>query len=327
MDNYPLISIIIPVYNTEKYISKCLDSILAQTYMNTEIILVDDGSTDGSGAICDAYAAKYSNIKVIHQKNGGVSKARNAALDVFTGEYVAFADSDDTVHPEMIKKLYDNLIENNVEISVCDYLMIYPDKEVHPNPDGILLKVTASKAIETILLGKEFQGHLCNKLFKADVLEGLRLDEDIYVYEDMLYVIKAVLKSKNVFFDSTPLCNYYMREGSAMHAVFNYKRYSAHTSCLRILDEISNSNIENKEYLCRCAYAATLICNTVFLQKLYFDKSSRKEFCKTVRGNIKKYFNFKYIKPLGFVMKTGIVIARISTRLFFMFMPVKNLFL
>jgi glycosyltransferase involved in cell wall biosynthesis len=289
-----------------------------------EVILVDDGSSDGSGAICDEYAIRDSRIKVIHKENGGVSRARNTALNVITGDYVAFVDSDDTIYPEMLEKLYGNLIENNAEISVCDFFLVYPDKKAHQNPDGLLMNFNAGEAIETILLGREFQGHLCNKLFKAEVLEGLRFDEDIYVFEDMLYVIKAILKCKNVFFDSTPLYDYYMREGSALHATFNYRRYSAHTACLRILEEISNSDVENKESLCRCAYTATLVCNTVFLQKLYYDKASRREFCKIIRGNIKKYFKFEYLKPLSFVQKSGIVIARISTRLFFMFVPIKN---
>ena len=325
MNNCPLISIIVPVYNTEKYLSKCLDSILNQSYKNLEIILVDDGSKDGSGDICDKYAAVDSRIKVIHKENEGVSKARNTALEIATGDYIGFVDSDDTINPEMFKILYNNLVNNEVEISICDFKMVYNDREEHLNKENLSMRLSSDKAIENILLGKYFQGHLCNKLFKANVIGELRFDEDIYVYEDMLLVIKAILNSKNVFFDSAPLYDYYMREGSALHATFNHKRYSAHTACVRILDEINHSTVENKDLLSKCVYTAILICNTVFLQKLYYDKASRKEYCKKIRQNIKHYFKFKYIKKLGLVQRVGIILARISTRLFFLSMPIKNI--
>ena len=104
--NKPLISIIIPVYNAEKYLKKCLDSVINQTYKNLEIILVDDGSTDKSPEICDKYAEKDSRIIVLHKENGGVSSSRNAGLDIFKGEYLSFVDSDDYVEPDYIEYLY-----------------------------------------------------------------------------------------------------------------------------------------------------------------------------------------------------------------------------
>lgn len=112
-----LISIIIPVYNVAEYLCECLDSVLAQSYRNLEIILVDDGSTDNSGDICDKYAEKDSRITVIHRENGGPSAARNAALDMMHGQYVTFIDSDDTIHPQYIKLLYDNSCRFNADIS------------------------------------------------------------------------------------------------------------------------------------------------------------------------------------------------------------------
>ncbi len=322
--NHPLISIIVPVYNTAVYLPACLDSLLQQTYTDLEIILVNDGSKDESGAICDEYAAKDSRIKVMHKENGGVSKARNDALKLATGQYIGFVDSDDTIHPQMFEKLYCNLLENDADISICDFAMVYPDKRIHGNPDGLRLKFHADDAIKTILVGKYFQGHLCNKLFKASVLQDIFFDEDIYVYEDMLVVIKALLNSSAVFFDSTPYYNYYMRENSAFHTAFTYKRYSAHTACERVLSAINKSDVENKEKLIECVHAAILICNTVFLQKLYYDKNARKEFCKPVRNNIKNAFGFKRIKNLTMLQRIGVILARIGTPLFFMFVPLKN---
>ena len=119
--NYYLISVIVPIYKVEKYLHKCIDSILAQTYTNLEIILVDDGSPDNCGKICDEYAAKDSRIKVIHQPNGGLSAARNAGLDIATGDYIGFVDSDDYIAPDMYEKLYNALVKNDADMAICDY--------------------------------------------------------------------------------------------------------------------------------------------------------------------------------------------------------------
>ena len=110
-----LISIIVPVYNVDKYLNRCINSILKQTYSNLEILLIDDGSTDNSGAICDKYASEFDNIRVYHKKNGGISSARNYGLDKISNntKYIAFVDSDDFLHPQMYEILYDDLIKYN----------------------------------------------------------------------------------------------------------------------------------------------------------------------------------------------------------------------
>ena len=128
--NNPLISIIIPVYNTAKYLPRCLDSVLKQTYQNLEIIVVDDGSTDNSPKIIKEYATKDNRIKVIHQKNAGLSAARNTGITKATGKYISFVDSDDEISHNMIKKLFDVLQRNNTDISVCSFKEVYPDNKV-----------------------------------------------------------------------------------------------------------------------------------------------------------------------------------------------------
>ena len=114
-----LVSVIVPIYKVEKYLGKCVDSIINQTYKNLEIILVDDGSPDNSGKICDEYAKKDNRIKVIHKENGGLSSARNAGLDVATGEFIAFVDSDDRIHLDFVEKLYRAIKEENADIASC----------------------------------------------------------------------------------------------------------------------------------------------------------------------------------------------------------------
>lgn len=123
----PLISVIVPCYNVEEYLPKCIESILNQTYRNLEILLVDDGSPDNCGRICDEYAAKDSRIRIIHKKNGGLSDARNAALDVMTGEYVTFIDSDDYVSDDYVEYLYKIIKESGVKLSVSSYQTFVDD--------------------------------------------------------------------------------------------------------------------------------------------------------------------------------------------------------
>ncbi len=125
-----LISIIIPVYNVERYLRECIDSIIAQTYKNLEIILVDDGSSDKSGEICDEYSKKDSRIKVIHKKNGGLSDARNVALDITKGDYIGFIDSDDYIEKDMFQILYNLAEEYNAEISSISFYKMLENKVI-----------------------------------------------------------------------------------------------------------------------------------------------------------------------------------------------------
>ena len=120
----PLLSIIVPVYNVENYLQKCIDSILAQTLTDFELILVDDGSPDGCPALCDAAAAKDARVRVIHQKNGGLSAARNAGLDVARGAWIGFVDSDDYIAPEMYEKLYRAVQSTGADLALCDYAKV-----------------------------------------------------------------------------------------------------------------------------------------------------------------------------------------------------------
>ena len=135
----PKISVIVPVYKVEPYLRKCLDSIVNQTYRNLEIILVDDGSPDNCGAICDEYAAGDGRIRVIHQENGGVSSARNAGLSAVTGEWVGWVDSDDWIEPDMYEYLLKNALEQNADIAVCSHYEVHRETEVFCGWTGVQL--------------------------------------------------------------------------------------------------------------------------------------------------------------------------------------------
>lgn len=206
------VSIIIPVYNVEKYIRECLDSIINQTYTNLEIILVDDESKDSSGAICDEYALKDSRIRVVHKVNGGAASARNVALDLVTGDYISFVDSDDYVEHNYIELLVYNLEEHNADISICSYYDLYTNKSIHHNLED---KTFTNVQYLQNFLTDWTSGILWNKLFKKEVLhniyfiEGRRIDDEFFTY-------RGVLNSKSIIRFNIPLIYYRQRKSSVM---------------------------------------------------------------------------------------------------------------
>ncbi|EME3187758.1 glycosyltransferase, partial [Enterococcus faecalis] len=161
----PKISIIVPVYNVEKYLEKCVRSILAQTFTDFELILVDDGSPDSSGAMCDQFAEQDQRVKVIHKENGGLSDARNAGIEIATGEYLGFVDSDDYIADDMYELLYTNIVKEDADLSICGIYDVYEGKEPIVKS---LIQGTFSReeALLLILQGNIISVHAVNKLYK-----------------------------------------------------------------------------------------------------------------------------------------------------------------
>lgn len=225
-----IISIIIPVYNTEKYLRRCLDSIVAQTYKDFEVILVDDGSTDGSGKICDEYVAKDNRFKTIHKDNGGVSSARNFGLKNAKGEWIYFCDSDDKLANKNSLQLLYNLTNKEAELVVCG------NNDVDDNGKDITSRSVIKQYIRVFKKEKYLklffhenspiggQGYLWNKLFKRDIIEKhkLRFASNIYFAEDVLFVLNycCCKEVMLVNFDNTSkVYDYYHRSNSAMASI------------------------------------------------------------------------------------------------------------
>ena len=182
MDN-PKISVIVPVYKVEKYLDRCVESIVNQTYKNLEIILVDDGSPDNCPAICDAWANKDERIKVIHKENGGVSSARNRGIDAATGDYIGFVDSDDWIEPDMYELLADNAKKYDADISRCGYFVDWPDHIAQVGNGGILLYEDIERRCE-MLRSYHLVSALWNKIYRRELFEEERLDESLRITED-----------------------------------------------------------------------------------------------------------------------------------------------
>lgn len=224
-----LISIIVPVYNVELYIKKCVDKIIAQSYKNLEIILVDDGSTDLSGKICDEYALKDSRIKVIHKKNGGLSDARNAALDIMSGLYVTCIDSDDYVDKRYVEYLYNILTETKSDISVCATKIVNEKDEVVVKRQytGKVSTYNQHDALFEILSCKNFSNSAWGKLYRADLFNGIRYPYG-RIFEDLPTTYKLFFRADRVVYGSEPYYNYLLRSGSlSRQTKFNMSRMDA----------------------------------------------------------------------------------------------------
>lgn len=219
----PKISIIVPVYKVEKYIDKCIKSILNQTFRDFELILVNDGSPDKCGEICNNYLKIDNRIKVINKENGGLSSARNAGLNIARGEYIGFIDSDDYINKNMYEILYNEAIKNEADITICEF------QNVYENSDEVRDKLSAFKvfnynnieALEQLYKEKSVQFVVSwNKLYKKGIFLDVKYDEG-KIHEDEFIIHKLLYKSKKTIFIPVKLYYYLQRENSIMQSKFN----------------------------------------------------------------------------------------------------------
>ena len=221
-----LISIIVPVFNVEVYLPKCLDSILNQTYENLEIIVVNDGSTDNSPQICEEYANKDSRINVLHKKNGGLSSARNAGLDVANGEYIGFVDSDDFVEKNMYEEMINTLKKYSANLVICSY---FSDVEIkYPCEKSMLATVDV---VFRLYLKNKIQAYAWNKLYAKEIFSEIRYTNGI-LFEDMDILLPVLEKAKKIALLNDKLYHYIQRKASITNSNFNPKQIK----CLDIIE-------------------------------------------------------------------------------------------
>ena len=224
------ISFIIPVYNVEKYLNECVESILAQITDDCEIILVDDGSSDNSGAICDMYVENDFRIKVVHQKNGGLAAARNTGLDHAQGEYVAFVDSDDYLDGHCIAEILNWISSGGADICFMRAMKVFRDGKQQLLDDEInseMLKGSKKSAIKYLSERSKYPGSPCTKLFRRALLEKnyLRFPDDRRVSEDLGFVLQCILNADS--YDALPIDYYYYRQGreGSITNIVTYKSF------------------------------------------------------------------------------------------------------
>ena len=213
-----LISIIIPVYKVEKYLEKCIQSVINQTYENLQIILVDDGSPDNCGKICDEYAKKDHRIEVIHKSNGGLSDARNKGLEIAKGEYIGFVDSDDYIEADMYEVLYNLLKQYNADVSICNFYTVSQEKIAIKNADNGIKEYNRIEILKEILLDNNIQSYAWNKLYKKELFNEIKYPVG-KKYEDIGTTFYLLEKCNKVVVTGKPEYYYINRQDSIVNNV------------------------------------------------------------------------------------------------------------
>lgn len=210
-----LVSIIVPVYNVERYLSECLKSIVNQTYTNLEIILINDGSTDGCNNICEKFKGQDSRIKVFHKTNQGVSETRNFGITKANGEYIVFVDADDIMDEKLVETLLDGL--SDCDIAICGYKELYENAIINHNI-GVTKKINNIEAIDKIFDRSYYGGYLWNKIFKTSIIKenNIKFSHNIGMLEDMLFVVEYMTRIKTIKLINQNLYYYRMRQSSAV---------------------------------------------------------------------------------------------------------------
>lgn len=285
--NNPKISVIVPVYNAEKYLRRCIDSILAQTFTDFELLLIDDGSMDKSGKICDEYAKKDNRIRIFHKENGGVSSARNIGLDNAYGEWIAFADADDKVYSCWLENFIDE-ISKKADLIITSFTSNYKgaEKNVIVNEN-----IGLENAILT-LEAKESFGYLWCKCFKKNIIKifDIRFNERFMIWEDALFIYEFVCRIKNIATSSKIGYYYFLPERN------KYNRENKFDCCYKIL-QCLNQIFPNKDNTAFKRYTSVLFgC----LLSFYKDKGLSKAVLsrlKLYKLLMKEIYDDSYIHP------------------------------
>lgn len=291
-----LISIIIPVYNCEKYIEKCINSVINQTYNNIEIIIIDDGSIDKSPSICDELSVKNNNIKVYHKNNEGVSKARNYGIEKANGKYILFIDGDDYIDKKMISNLYNNLINNEADISMCNVIRVnedggYVDKFNNniDNENPTINIMTKEDFISNILDYKYYFTYATNKLIRKEIIGDIRFRDNIHYNEDGLFFLDLSSNINKAVYIGPVKYYYYVQNGTSANAQKFNEKYATVVDSFEIMEKYFQIfNYRNK---CYFSYRYINYC----IESYYFSISGKdrnkvnKDYLRQIK---KKYFHY-----------------------------------
>lgn len=288
------ISIIVPIYNVERYLDRCIESIVNQTYDNLEVILIDDGATDNSGKICDKWKKKDNRILVIHKKNGGVSKARNEGIKIATGDYIGFIDSDDYIEEDMYEFLVNNLNDKNADISICSVYDVNEKNIKHNKLENIDIVMNNVTGLTNIFKNGYYGNGMHNKLFKSNLIKNNYFPEDIKNGEELIVLFRAFKNSDRIVYESIPKYYYVNRPGSAIHGFIN--------------DDVCRNKLgliqENEQFLDNYSDLKNIVYNSYYLSlfQLY-------NHCILYNGSKK---NIRYAKEELLKNKKNIMFKELS---------------
>lgn len=276
--NKPLVTIVVPIYNVSEFLSACIKSLASQTYVNLEIILINDGSTDNSGSICDDYASKDNRIRVIHQTNKGVSSARNAGIDAASGEWIMFVDGDDLLPPTATENLVIIASQSNADCTTGS-IQTFDKSTAAQSTSGISTvtarKVGSKEALEQLLYQESIVNGPFAKLYKLNLIKNIKFKLGITVAEDLYFNYQALKKVKHVAMTSSIVYFYRLRDGSAMHQPFSHRRMDGLDMTELILKDSEKESIAALPAINRLFMEATFILQSINGNKEFHQQSSR----------------------------------------------------
>ena len=310
MENSPKISIIVPVYEVEQYMNRCINSIVNQTYENLEIILVDDGSPDSCPEICEEWAKLDNRIKVIHKKNGGLSDARNKGMNIATGELIGFVDSDDWISPDMYTILYEQMVKNDSDISACGVEKVWENKKEKERltPLGSYV-LNREEAMEAIIDESLLKQPVWYKLYKRKVIQNVSFPVGKY-HEDVFWTYQIIGNANKVSIIDTPCYFYYQRKGSIMDDAYSLKRLDSIEAKVNRVNYIKNElpllyELSKRNLWFSCIYSMQM--------SLQYLDSENFSIAKSKIKNIITNNNYKpKTKGISFKEKIWIILSRIS---------------
>ncbi|MDR3178523.1 MAG: glycosyltransferase [Oscillospiraceae bacterium] len=299
----PLISVIVPIYNVEKFLKKCLKSIEEQTYKNLEVILVNDGSQDSSGEIAKEFASYRKNFLFLDKENQGVSSARNLGLEIAKGEYISFVDSDDYIFPKFIEELYEILVKNNADISCCSFSLHY--ERIKKNFVYFPAKyktyvLDKRKALKKLISGNTIQGFVWNKLYKKHLFTSNNIRFENMCFEDLVASIQLFYFSKKVVVKNKALYAYTQRKGSILRTM-SFKKVNDYIKAFGFIRNFLEQKEEYKFYFRSFkSYSIKIkFITRLYVTNLHFRTLNFKNFHKNLKNSSEsiKYFLKKNYKP------------------------------
>ena len=308
MEDVPIISVIVPVYNVEKYLNRCVESIINQTFKDFELILVDDGSTDNCPQMCDKWAKKDSRIKAIHKPNGGASSARNVGLDIAIGDFISFVDADDVVTNELLEKViyYQSINDYDIVEFSIKYITDYSQMEIQDTMDYVnevyIGKDLINKIFQKCLGGTVYP---VNKLYKKCIFKGLRF-EDGRMCEDQLITPMIYDRAKEVFVTSEVLYYYYQSENSVMRREFTLKQLDIIHALECNRDFFLEKNYVEENYWLDTTYAFVIFNMAKKVKEKYGIKNN--EYIALKKRFRKRFFSYLKNPLMGWKLKCMLIL-------------------
>ncbi len=320
----PKISIIVPIYNLEPYLNGCIDSILSQSFSDFELLLINDGSTDGSGSICDEYADNDNRVKVIHKEYGGVSSARNTGINAATGEYIGFVDGDDYIEAKMYSNLYALSSKTNSDIAICKLGRVVNGTLINSGEEEFVKELNHVESMNELFKGALYRFSLCNKLFKRSCFDKIQFPEG-RIHEDLSTTYRLFANANKAVYTSYIGYMYVKRENSILTSTFSEKRLDAFLGWDEILVFMSKKYPQLSETVFS-SFGYWCVDNVYYVLNQVENRVYRHKYLEMIQGCVRRYYSqILKTETLSLMYKYLITLLNYNVRFLVVMISVKGI--